>query len=193
MNYSDLEQSIKSCKKCELYKTCNSPIPGDGNFDSKILFVWEAPGADEDKQWKPFVWRSWQFLTSILEEIGLKREKDYYITNIVKCRPPNNRDPKQEEIQACSPWLIQQLKLWNFKIIVTLGRFSMNFFIPDLQISKDHGKIFKITEFMWQEFKNGLYLLPCYHPAVALYNPSKKEEIKNDLLKLKILLEKLDI
>ena len=191
MNYSDLEQSIKSCKKCELYKTCNSPIPGDGNFNSKILFVWEAPGADEDKQWKPFVGRSWQFLTSILEEIGLKREKDYYITNIVKCRPPNNRDPKVEEIQACSSWLIQQLKLWNFKIIVTLGRFSMNFFIPDLQISKDHWKIFKITKFMGQEFKDGLFLLPCYHPAVALYNPSKKEEIIKDLTKLKKLMEKV--
>ena len=187
----NLNQEIKTCQKCELYKTCNSPIPWDGNFDAKILFVWEAPWADEDKQWKPFVGRSWKFLTNILEEINLYRDEDYYITNIVKCRPPNNRDPKQEEIQACSLYLLEQLNKWNFKIIVTLWRFSMNFFIPDLQISKDHGKIFKITSFLWQEFKNWLYLLPSYHPAVALYNPSKKEEIKKDLQKLKILLEKL--
>ena len=191
MTFEKLNQQIKSCQKCELYSTCNAPIPGDGNFNSKILFVWEAPGADEDKQWKPFVGRSWKLLTSILEEMGLTREKDYYITNIVKCRPPNNRDPKPEEIQACSPYLLEQLKLGDFKIIVTLWRFSMNFFIPDLQISKDHWKIFKITKFMGQDFSDGLYLLPCYHPAVALYNPSKKEEIKKDLMKLKKLKEKL--
>lgn len=191
MTYDELVQKIKSCQKCELYKTCNSPIPGDWNFNSKILFVWEAPGADEDRLWKPFVWRSGKLLTSILENMWLTREKDYYITNIVKCRPPNNRDPKQEEIKACSPWLLEQLKLWNFKIIVTLGRFSMNFFIPDLQISKDHWKIFKITKFMGQEFEDGLFLLPCYHPAVALYNPSKKEEIIKDLTKLKKLMEKV--
>jgi DNA polymerase len=186
-----LYNEIISCKKCKLYETCKSPIPWDGNFNAKILFVWEAPGKDEDKQGKPFVWRSWQFLTSVLEEIWLTREKDYYITNIVKCRPPDNRDPKLEEIQTCSPYLIKQLQEWNFKIIVTLWRFSMNFFIPDLQISKDHGKIFKIIEFRWQKFENWLYLLPSYHPAVALYNPSKKEIIKKDLQKLKILLEKV--
>jgi len=191
MRYEELVQQIKSCQKCELYKTCNSPIPGDGNFNSKILFVWEAPWADEDKLWKPFVGRSGKLLTSILEDIWLSRDKDYYITNIVKCRPPNNRDPKSEEIKACSPYLLEQLKLWDFKIVVILGRFSMNFFIPDLQISKDHGKIFKITKFMGQQFKDGLFLLPCYHPAVALYNPSKKEEIIKDLKKLKKLMEKV--
>jgi len=189
----NLDEQIKSCKKCELYKTCNSPIPGDGNFHSKILFIGEAPGADEDAQGKPFVGRSGKLLTSILEDLWFSRQKDYYITNIVKCRPPNNRDPKPEEIQACSPYLLQQLKQGNFKIIVTLWRFSMNFFIPELQISKDHWKIFKITQFMGQDFEDGLYLLPCYHPAVALYNPSKKEEIIKDLKKLRILVDKLGI
>jgi len=187
-----LEQQIKSCQKCELYKTCNAPIPGDGNFNSKILFVWEAPGADEDKQWKPFVGRSWKLLTSILEEIWLKREKDYYITNIVKCRPPENRDPKKEEIADCSPYLLEQLKEWNFKVIVTLWRFSMNFFIPELKISQDRWKIFKITEFAGMKFEKWIYLLPSYHPAVALYSPSKKDIIKEDLQKLEKLLEKID-
>ena len=187
----NLNEIIRKCKKCDLYKTCKQPIPGDGNFNSKILFVWEAPGADEDKQGKPFVWRSGKLLTSILEEIGLKRENDYYITNIVKCRPPENRDPSKDEIAACSPYLLEQLKQWDFQVIVTLGRFSMNFFIPDLKISKDRGKIFKITEFRWLKFEKWIYLLPSYHPAVALYSPSKKDIIKQDLQKLKKLLEKI--
>ncbi len=183
----DIVSEILTCNKCPLRNTCNSPIPGDWNFNSRILFVWEAPGADEDKQWKPFVWRSWKLLTNILESLWFYRNKDYYITNIVKCRPPNNRDPKQEEIDACSNYLINQLKIWDFKIVVTLWRFSMNFFIPELQISKDHWKVFKIINFMWIDFKEGFYLLPCYHPAVALYSPSKKEEIVTDLSKLKKL------
>jgi len=191
MDFESLYKLIKKCSNCELYKTCKSPIVWDWNFNTKILFVWEAPGAEEDKQWKPFVWRSWKLLTSILEEIWLTREKDYFITNIVKCRPPNNRDPQIQEIQACSHYLLKQLEIWNFKIVVTLWRFSMNFFIPDLQISKDHGKIFKITHFRWLNFPDWLYLLPCYHPAVALYNPSKKDEIKKDLFKLKKLLSRL--
>ena len=187
----ELDERIKTCKKCELYKTCNSPIPWDWNKDAKILFIWEAPWAEEDKQWKPFVWRSWKLLDKILWELNLTRKKGYYITNIVKCRPINNQDPTKEQIKACSPYLLEQLKSWNFKIIVTLGRFSMNFFIDKLQISKDHWKIFKITEFVWETFKEWIYLLPSYHPAAALYNPSKKDVIKKDLMQLQKLIEKL--
>ena len=187
----DLENRIKSCQKCDLYKTCNSPIVGDWNFDSQILFIWEAPGAEEDKLWKPFVGRSWKLLTNILEWINLYRDKDYYITNIVKCRPPENRDPSKDEIQACSPYLLEQIIKWKFKIIITLWRFSMNFFIPELKISKDRGKIFKITKFAWHIFEEPIYLLPSYHPAVALYNPSKKDIIKQDLEQIKLLKEKL--
>ena len=187
----DLDERIRNCKKCELYKTCKQPIPWDWNKDAKILFVWEAPWAEEDKQWKPFVGRSWKFLDEILWELNLTRQKDYYITNIVKCRPPNNQDPTKEQIQTCSPYLLEQLKNWNFKIIVTLGRFSMNFFIDELQISKDHWKIFKIIEFAWEKFKDWLFLLPSYHPAAALYSPSKKDLIKKDLMQLQKLVEKL--
>jgi len=186
-----LWEQIKNCRNCNLYKTCNSPIIWDGNFQSKILFVWEAPWAEEDKQWIPFVWRSWKLLTNILEWIWLYRDKDYYITNIVKCRPPENRDPLQNEISACSPYLLEQIKKWNFNIIVTLWRFSMNFFIPDLKISKDRGKIFEITSFAGYKLDKEIYILPCYHPAVALYSPSKKNIIKEDLEKLKKLKDKL--
>lgn len=181
----NLELEIKNCKKCNLYKTCNNPIPGDWNFNSEILFIGEAPWAKEDKVWKPFVWRSWKLLTSILEEIWLKRESDYYITNIVKCRPPENRDPLKDEIKICSNYLLEQMKLWKFRIIVTLWRFSMNFFNKDLKISKDRWKIIKLTEFMWFKFDKPIYLLPSYHPAVALYSPSKKDIIQEDLLKIK--------
>jgi len=187
----ELDERIKNCKKCELYKTCNSPIPWGWNKNAKILFIWEAPWAEEDKQWEPFVWRSWKLLDTILWELNLTREKDYYITNIVKCRPIDNQDPTKEQIKACSPYLLEQLKTGNFKIIVTLWRFSMNFFIDELQISKDHWKIFKITEFAWESFKDWIYLLPSYHPAAALYGPSKKDVIKKDLIQLQKLIEKL--
>ncbi len=187
----DLENIIKWCKKCELYKTCNSPIMWDGNFNSKILFIWEAPGAEEDIQWKPFVWRSGKVLTKILEWIWFYRQEDYYITNIVKCRPPENRDPKKEEIQACSPYLLEQIIEWKFKIIVTLWRFSMNFFMSNLKISQDRGKILKLNEFNWHTFDEDIYLLPSYHPAVALYSPSKIDIIRKDLEQLKELREKL--
>ena len=187
----DLENIIKWFKKCELYKTCNSPIMWDGNFNSKILFIWEAPGAEEDVQWKPFVWRSGKVLTKILEWIWFYRQEDYYITNIVKCRPPENRDPKKEEIQACSPYLLEQIIEWKFKIIVTLWRFSMNFFMPNLKISQDRGKILKLNEFNWHTFDEDIYLLPSYHPAVALYSPSKIDIIREDLEQLKELREKL--
>ena len=183
----DLDNKIKSCQKCLLYKSCNQPIPWDGNFNSKILFIWEAPWAEEDKQHKPFVWRSWQLLTSILEKIWLFRNKDYYITNIVKCRPPNNRDPKLEEIQICKDYLIQQIKIMKPKIIITLWRFSMNFIITSLSISKDRWKIFLIKQLYNTTFEKPIIFMPVYHPAVALYNPSKKDIIEKDLTKINII------
>ena len=183
----DLDINITKCTKCDLYKTCKQPISWDWNFNSKILFIGEAPWANEDDLWKPFIWRSWKLLTWILEWIWLKRNKDYYITNIVKCRPPKNRDPLKSEIEICSSYLLNQIKLWDFKTIVTLWRFSMNFFMPNLAISKNRWKLFKITEFKNIKFKNWLNLFPSYHPAAALYSPSKKDIIINDLKKIKAL------
>ena len=187
----NLYDKIKTCKKCNLYKTCNSPISWDWNFNSKILFIWEAPGVTEDVQWVPFVGRSGKVLTKILEWIWLYRNNDYYITNIIKCRPPENRDPKKEEIKVCSPYLLEQIISWDFRIIVTLWRFSMNFFVPDLKISQDRWKVIEIKEFARHKLEKSIYLLPSYHPAVALYSPSKIDIIKQDLEKIKQLRDKL--
>lgn len=184
----NLEQEIKQCQKCDLYKICKQPIPWDWNFNSKILFIWEAPWSEEEKQWKPFVGRSWKLLDSILSELSLTRQKNYYITNIVKCRPDWNKDPNKKQINICSNFLKEQIEKWNFKLIVTLWRFSMNFFDTELKISKDHWKILKIKYIQNQPLKKEIILLPCYHPAFALYNPSKKDLIKKDLQKIKSII-----
>ena len=185
-----LNEKIKKCEKCPLHKTCSKPIPWDWVFESKIMVIWEAPGAEEDKQGKPFVWRSGKLLTSILEPLWFVRDKDYYITNIVKCRPPDNRDPKDDEINMCSEYLIEQIQTMKPTIIVTLWRFSMNFLLPDLKIWEAHGNIYKLTNLRWQEIKHPPYILPVYHPAVALYKPSQKDTIAEDLGKINTILDR---
>ncbi|MBP8016539.1 uracil-DNA glycosylase [Candidatus Gracilibacteria bacterium] len=184
-----LEDQIKSCKNCNLYKTCKLPVAGDGNFKTKILFIGEAPGKEEDEQNKPFVGRSGKLLTKILENLGYFREKDYYITNIVKCRPPNNRDPNETEIKTCSPYLIRQIEEMKPKLIVTLGRFSFNFLVPNISITNGRGKAFQIHGILGQKLDFSPIVFAIYHPAVALYNPSKIETIKEDLGKIKTILK----
>ena len=179
-----LEEKIKKCNNCNLCKTCNSPIPWDGNYNAKILVIWEAPWKDEDIQWKPFVWRSGKLLTKILESLWYFRNKDYYITNIVKCRPPNNRDPKPEEIEACHKYLIEQIKEMKPEIIVTLWRFSFNFLVPEKSITEWRWNLYKIHWIKWEKLDFSPIVLAIYHPAVALYNPSKIDIIKEDLAKL---------
>ncbi|NTW76705.1 MAG: uracil-DNA glycosylase [Syntrophaceae bacterium] len=131
---------MADCQLCSLGKTRKNLVFGDGNPQAKIVFVGEAPGADEDEQGKPFVGRAGQLLTKILEAIKLSRE-EVFIANILKCRPPNNRDPLPEEISACWPWLEKQINIIDPQIIVTLGRHSLNRFFPDFKISAAHGKI----------------------------------------------------
>lgn len=131
---------------------------GEGNMDCEVLFVGEAPGEEEDKQKRPFVGRSGQLLTKMIESLGWKRE-DVYITNIVKRRPPENRDPLPEEIEAYKPYLSKQIEIINPKIIVTLGRFSMNYFLPEAKISKDQGTVFRTKERV---------IIPFFHPAAVL-------------------------
>lgn len=179
-----LEEKIKKCRDCELCKTCNSPIPWDGNYNAKILVIWEAPGKDEDIQGKPFVWRSGKLLTKILESLDYYRNKDYYITNIVKCRPPNNRDPKPEEIKTCQKYLIEQIKQMKPNIIVTLGRFSFNFLVPEKTITEWRWNFYRIQWIQGKKLDFSPLVLAIYHPAVALYNPSKIDIIKEDLAKL---------
>jgi len=179
------EAWAKNCT-CELKKTATQPVFGHGNHHAEIVFIGEAPGKNEDLQGKPFVGAAGKFLNEMLEKAGLKRE-DVYITNIVKYRPPNNRDPLPEEKEACAKWLHQELALVQPKVIVFLGRHSMNHFFPDLQISSAHGKlIIKKIEGIPTP-----YFFPLYHPAAALYNGGMRETLIKDFKKIPLVLKKI--
>ena len=177
---------MEDCE-CELKKTATQAVPGDGNPDGDIVFIGEAPGKSEDQQGKPFVGAAGKFLAEMLGVVNLKRE-DIYITNIVKYRPPNNRDPLPDEKAACRAWLLDEIKLMSPKVIVFLGRHAMNNFFPDLQISKAHGKLL-IKKF------NGLsckYFFPLYHPAAALYDGSMREVLIADFKKVPKVLKEIE-
>ncbi|MDA3803127.1 MAG: uracil-DNA glycosylase [Patescibacteria group bacterium] len=156
-------------------------ILGDGNIDCDVLFIGEAPGKKEDEIGIPFVGRSGKLLEESLTEIGIKRS-DVYITNIVKRRPPENRDPNRDEIEKYSPYLKKQLEIINPKIIVTLGRFSWKYFNPKGVIGKDQGNFFKFDNY-------DFIIFPIYHPAAVLYNPQNKSKFKKCFKKLKKFLK----
>ena len=179
------EKWSEKCE-CELKKTATQPVPGNGNADADIVFIGEAPGRAEDEQGKPFVGKAGQFLSEMLSFINLKRE-EIYITNIVKYRPPNNRDPLPEEKNACWKWLLEELKIISPKVIIFLGRHAMNNFFPDLQISKAHGKL------LIKSFANiaTKYFFPLYHPAAALYDGSMRETLIKDFKKIPRVLEEI--
>lgn len=191
MTHADLDARIRACERCPLRAGCRSPIPGDGNFDAKILFIGEAPGKNEDIEGVPFVGRSGKLLTAILQELGYERERDYYITNIVKCRPPDNRDPSSDEIAACSGHLVEQLETMKPDIIVTLGRFSFGFLVPGHGMTASRGQCFRIHGVAGRALSFAPTVLACYHPAVALYDPNKRQIIADDLAKLPALLRSL--
>ncbi len=175
----DLEQEVAADKSLPLKSNL---VFGEGSVDCVAMFIGEAPGAREDELKRPFVGRSGQLLDKNLEKIGWKRE-DVYITNIVKRRPPENRDPLPEEIAAYKPYLTRQINIINPKIIVTLGRFSMNYFLPKAKISGDQGKIFKIGNYL---------LMPMFHPAAALRGTVEMREFEKTFRKLQKLAEKAD-
>lgn len=170
---------------CALRNTATQGVPGDGNANAQVIFIGEAPGAKEDKEGRPFVGAAGKFLAEMLESIKMKRE-DVYITNIVKYRPPGNRDPLPEEISACGEWLADEIKLIDPKLIVFLGRHSMNNFFPDEKISQAHGKV--ITA---EKFGKVRDFLPLYHPAAALYNGSLREVLKEDFKKIPKVLKEI--
>ena len=170
---------------CQLKKTATQAVFGHGNPNANIVFIGEAPGKNEDLQGIPFVGTAGKFLNEMLGKIKLKRE-DVYITNIVKYRPPNNRDPEPIEKESCRAWLIDELKLIKPKIIVFLGRHAMNNFFPELKISDVHGKLL-IKKFENIETKKFLAL---YHPAAALYNGGMRETLMKDFKKIPKILEK---
>ncbi len=173
--------------QCELRKTAKQAVFGDGNAEAEIVFIGEAPGKNEDAGGKPFIGAAGKFLNEMLEGIGRKRE-DIYITNIVKYRPPNNRDPEPKEKEDCNEWLINELKIINPKLIVFLGRHSMTRFFPTEKISEIHGKLLLKNI---PELEKKQAFLPLYHPAAALYNGGMRETLIKDFNKIPKALEKL--
>ncbi|WP_010477217.1 type-4 uracil-DNA glycosylase [Thermococcus zilligii] len=182
-----LEERIRACRRCPLGQLRTNAVPGSGSYNAKVMFVGEAPGYWEDQEGLPFVGRAGKMLDGLLETIGLSRE-EVYITNVVKCRPPENRDPTEEEIRACAPYLDSQIDIIRPKVIVPLGRHSMGYilrkfgFEPE-PISKIHGKTFEAYTLFGK-----VVIMPTYHPAAALYNPPIREELQKDFMKLRELI-----
>ncbi|MEZ4087045.1 MAG: uracil-DNA glycosylase [Candidatus Gracilibacteria bacterium] len=181
-----LRAKILKCRLCRLCEGAIQAVPGEGNPDADIFFIGEAPGKNEDLQGEPFVGAAGKFLNELLESINLKRE-DIFITNIVKHRPPNNRDPKDDEIEACFPYLDQQIQAIKPLLIVTLGRHAMNRFMPGLQISKVHGQAKRVKSI----FSKKQVIYPLYHPASALYNGAMRPVLFEDMKKIPVLLQQL--
>lgn len=176
----------------DLATTATQLVFGEGNPDANIVFIGEAPGKQEDLHGKPFVGAAGRFLDEMLASINLSRE-DIYITNIVKYRPPNNRDPLPEEKKAFLPYLQAQLEVIQPKVVVTLGRHSTNCFLPDLQISKVHGEPKRIKIQMKEQASDVLeiVILPLYHPAAALYNGSMRQTLLDDFARIPDITSKL--
>lgn len=179
-----LSEQMFKCSSCVLRGTCKQVVPGDGSAEAEVLFIGEGPGQKEDELGKPFVGAAGKFLDEMLGTIKLKRE-DVYIANVVKCRPPQNRDPLPEEAEACWPWLEKQIEIINPKLVVTLGRHSMERFLPNMKISQMHGKALRrnIPGLGSRVF----YAL--YHPAAALYNGSMRTVLIQDFKKIPKVLE----
>ena len=176
-NWNDLQRECMNCQKCELCQTRHNVVFGVGNKDAEVLFIGEGPGENEDLQGEPFVGRGGQLLDKMLYSVDLSREKNIYIANIVKCRPPKNRDPKPEEQAACTPWLRNQYKLMKPKIIVCLGRVAAKKLInPDYRITREHGQ--------WI-CSNGVWMTAIYHPSALLRDLNKRPDTFEDLLSIR--------
>lgn len=169
-----LASEVISCTRCVLAETRTQAVPGAGSQNAAVLFIGEGPGKNEDEQGLPFIGRAGKLLDSLLAQVPLQRE-DVFITNVVKCRPPGNRDPEPDEVAACLPYLQAQIELIDPRVIVTLGRHSMLRFYPQGKISNDHGRIINIGKRV---------LLPIYHPAAALRNPRLNETLEQDIKKI---------
>lgn len=178
-----IRTKVLNCFDCRLAKTRTKAVPGDGDFNAEIMFIGEAPGMNEDLEGIPFCGMAGHFLDEMLEGVGLKRS-EVFITNTVKCRPPGNRDPEDDEKMACRHYLEDQIKLINPKIIVCLGRHAVATLLPGQpSISKIHGKALKRP--------NGIVYLPLYHPAAALHNGALRQTLIDDFSKLEGILAKL--
>jgi DNA polymerase len=181
---SELEQlaaEISVCRKCILSKSRTNAVPGEGPAEAEILFVGEGPGFHENEQGRPFVGAAGKFLEELLATIGMRREQ-VFICNVVKCRPPGNRDPLPEEIEACAAYLERQLQAVNPRLVVTLGRFSMGRYFPGAKISEVHGK---------PRQAEGRLIVPMYHPAAALHQPSLKRVLEEDFKRVPQILKEI--
>ncbi len=171
---AQLCEEIVACRDCELTKSRTKVVPGEGAEDADLLFIGEAPGWHEDQQGRPFVGPAGQFLDQLLASIGLRRE-EVYIANVIKCRPPQNREPLPVEIESCRKWLDRQIEIIQPQMIITLGRYSLARYFPNESIGKIHGKPRKLE---------GVIYYPMYHPAAALHQGSLRRTIETDMLKV---------
>ncbi len=178
---SELSKEITVCQRCELYKNAIRAVPGEGPEDADIMFIGEAPGSNEDQQGRPFVGASGKFLDQLLASIGLSREQ-VFIANVVKHRPPENREPLPGEIASCKGYLDRQIEIIKPRMIVTLGRHSMARYFPNKTISKIHGTA---------EKRDGIIYFAMYHPAAALHQGNLRGEIEKDMLKIPGLLDEM--
>ena len=181
-NLEEIALLVNRCTDCELSRGRNKAVPGEGSPQAELMFIGEGPGYHEDRLGRPFVGPAGQFLDDLLTSIGLKRE-DVFIANMVKCRPPQNRDPLPAEMSACSKYLNRQIELINPKLIVTLGRFSLTRFFPGETITRARGKVRE---------KEGRWIYPIMHPAAALHRQENRSTIVNDFKEIPRILEKLD-
>lgn len=185
-----IAESIASCETCtELCSACTNPVPGEGDPEADIMFVGEAPGAEEDRQGRPFVGASGRFLEEMLVGIGIARSA-VFITNIVKYRPPKNRDPHPDEIQECLPYLLDQIEVIDPKIVIFLGRHAMSVFFPDRKIGEAHGQAINRTYSHRGQQRDQVFL-PLYHPAAALYNGRLRTTLLEDFGTIPQLLKQI--
>ncbi len=176
MTLTELKKQVQNCKKCNLYKSRNQIVFGEGNIHAPIMIIAEAPGRDEDLQGRPFVGKSGVLLNQILKACGFNRDEHVFMSNILKCRPPNNRTPLPAEVEQCMPFLIKQIELINPQILILLGATALkNMLGSDMRITKVRGK--------WLDW-NGKLTMPVFHPSALLRNPALKRETWEDYKKV---------
>ena len=176
---AQIAKEVSTCQKCALYHSRKLAVPGEGPVNSEVMFIGEGPGFHENEQGRPFVGAAGSFLNELLSEAGLKRQ-DVWIGNVVKCRPPGNRDPLPEELSACNDYLERQIAAINPRIIITLGRFSMGKFMPGAKISSVHGQMRQVGD---------RFVIAMFHPAAALHQAALKPAILKDFAQLPKLLD----
>jgi DNA polymerase len=174
----EIAAAVRQCQKCPLYKGALKGVPGEGDPDAEVMLIGEAPGWHENQQGRPFVGAAGQFLTELLQSVGLRREQ-VFIGNVIKHRPPDNRDPQPDEMAACLPYLDRQIEIVDPRVIVTLGRFSMARFCPGEKISRIHGMARRVGDRL---------VLPLYHPAAALHQGSLRKVVEEDFRRLPAIL-----